>query len=122
MQALIYTADEWCDAEPAEQQAVVDWINTLDLPGGRIANLLHHAGRLTAEYIWWDHSPITGAVLCMDVSTCQCTDPPPEFFVVSRRLDQGSVEVDALAEMSGAWRALSWQMVLEAGRRLRLWF
>lgn len=125
MQALIYTADEWADAQPADQQTVVDWINTLDLPPGRISNLLHHAGRITAEYTWIEHSIWHGPIICCDVRTCPCSEPPPEFYTVSRRIDPTPAEtydpLDVLADMADAWWALSWRMAIEAGRRVWAW-
>lgn len=125
MRAMTYTSDEWINGDHADKQAVVSWVNTLDLPSGHVINLLHGDVGVIVEY-GWDELRSDGQLYpCRDLHTCTTDAPPPaEFYRCSRAITPAAVDVepDVLAEMGGAWRALSWQMVLEAGRRVRAWW
>lgn len=122
MHAMTFDSPEWQTADRTDQQAVVNWVNTLDLPHGHVINMLHGDGGLVVEY-GWDAADGTP---CRDVHACTASEPPPEFWVCARRIapdmSGGDRTPDVLVSMGGALLGLSWQMVLELGRRLRLWF
>lgn len=128
MHSLIADSPEWLDAEPHERQAVDAWLQTLPIHGGMIISLLYGNGGAVVEFqlTQWSVRPSDG-LRRRDVTMCACTcdPPPPAFYVCARRITPPDLIVpeqqgDVLAEMGGAWSALSWQMLLEVGRRARV--